>query len=170
MEARGVAEAVVRFVRLHKVDDVEFPRKGWTFKDDGRKSGTHPELSDRPGVYLFCDPRQESPATPFEQSVAEIWYIGKSQRETASRIWAHVGRTRDRLTGAPWPPFTDFKWQSRSNVGADVMQSIKDGSVLVYSIAIASAEFYMAAAIEAFLLHEVRSLDGRIPLFNRKNG
>jgi len=107
-------------------------------KSHGKGAVSLKEYSDNPGVYIFCTSKKEKP----------YLYIGKSSTAIGYRVWKHIGKV-----GKTDDPFPDAAFWIKKHDG--------DDDIAVFTIGFKSEHWFMAAALEEFLIKK------RGPTYNK---
>lgn len=168
VDARTVIDSVSRFQKLPSAlgaCDIEISSP-WHFNESGKE---RIPFEHHAGIYLYTRPGGTEWRVPLGENTNEVWYVGKSAGSLGGRIWSHMGSIYDPETGTPWEPrFKRHRWAELQAVPLDVRESVANGDVVVYTMAIQSeANLYlMAELLEKHVLVDYVLANGRLPVLN----
>jgi hypothetical protein len=131
--------------------------------------GEHPPFRGFPGVYLYAESPCPDWNLPFDESNADVWYIGKSETDVCRRIWSHVGTIYDGTTGRERSPrFAAHQWHTDQSVSSPIRSAIAAGEMVVYVIRVPSSDQPpgRSRALEAYLLSAFYAKNSTLPPLN----
>lgn len=168
MVASNVIESVKRFRELPSaLGPCEIETSDpWHFNESG---GQRIPYEHHPGIYLYTRPARTDWRIPLGENNNEIWYVGKSAGSLGGRVWSHMGSIYDPETGTPWEPrFKRHRWAELQSVPQDVRESLANGDVVVYTLAIRSdtSQALLAELLEKHVLVEYVLSQGQLPVLN----
>jgi len=154
--------------RLKAEDSAPSIRFSKPWQPKNRQNEPIPQEASK-GIYLFAAHAPNEPNVDACDSRCEVLYIGMSSDSVGTRIWRHLGRVYDPMTGKVFdPPFKDHNWTTRPNIPANILSMIATGHAVVFTVSVEplGGSPGWAFVLEKFLLVHCYLQDQRIPILN----